>query len=502
MRLLIAMLSQETNTFSPVRGTIERFMAEGELLAGTAARLAYEKTDTVLGGFLEVAASARAEVVVPLAAAAWPGGEVDDSAFEAMAGLICDEVSRGGFDGILLDLHGAMVTRRLADADGELLCRIRALDHRTPIGVALDMHANVSSSMIENSTVIVGYHTYPHVDMGETGRSVASLLLRTIAGDIRPTMRWANAPMLPHVMRQSTDDEPNRSLQRRCAELVEGRVLAASVFTGFPHADVHDAGLSAVAVTDADPKLADQCVRSLTGEAWKRRTEFVYTVEPLEKSVARAHTLANDHPGEGPVVLLDHYDNAASGGTMDTTVVLGEILKQGLEDVAAFAIYDPEAVAVAASAGVGSQVTLSIGGRIAMPAIKRPNPPLAITGVVQAITDGRFRYRGPLDRGLKSTLGLSAVVNTGRVEIALVSRQVEPDDLAVLFCLGIDPMLKRFLMLKSRISWRACFRSMMRAVVECAGNGVCTSDYRELSFVNLRRPVYPLDPDTRFDPFA
>jgi microcystin degradation protein MlrC len=502
MRLLIAMMSHETNTFSPVSGAIERFMSEGALLADTAARLAYEKTDTVLGGFFEVAASAGADVVVPLGATAWPGGWIDEAAFESMAGLICDEVSRGGFDGILLDLHGAMVTRRVADAEGELLRRIRALDRHTPIGVALDMHANLSGQMVENSTVIVGYHTYPHVDMAETGRSVANLLVRTIAGDIRPTMRWANAPMLPHVMRQSTDDEPNRSLQLRCVEMVEGRILAASIFTGFPHADVYEAGLSAVVVTDADPALAEQCVRSLTGEAWTRRTEFVYAVEPLGKSVARAKELASELPGDGPVVLLDHYDNAASGGTMDTTAVLAEILNQGLEDVAAFAIHDPEAVAVAARAGVGSQITLSIGGRIAMPAVNRPNPPISVTGVVQTLTDGRFRYRGPLDRGLRSTLGLSAVINTGRVEIALVSRQVEPDDLAVLFCLGIDPMLKRFLMLKSRISWRACFRPLIRGVVECAGNGVCTSNFGELAFVNLRRPIYPLDPDTRFDAFA
>jgi microcystin degradation protein MlrC len=502
MRLLIAMLSHETNTFSPVPGTIERFMTEGVLLTGAAARIAYENTDTVLGGFFAVAASSGADVVVPLTAAAWPGGPVDDSAFETMAGLICDEVARGKFDGILLDLHGAMVTRRMADADGELLRRIRELDRRMPIGVALDMHANVSEMMVANATVISGYRTYPHVDMLETGRFVASLVVKTIAGDIKPIMRWANVPMLPHVMRQSTDDEPNRSLQRRCTELAEGRVLAASIFTGFPHSDVHEAGLSAVVVTDADPLLADQCVRSLTGEAWTRRAEFVYTVEPLVESVARAKALAIELPGDGPIVLLDHYDNAASGGTMDTTAVLGEILKQGLEDVAAFAIYDPEAVAVAARAGVGSQVTLSIGGRIAMPAVNRANPPLTVTGVVQSMTDGRFRYRGPLDRGLRSTLGPSAVVNTGRVEIALVSRQVEPDDLAVLFCLGIDPMQKRFLMLKSRISWRACLRPMIRAVVECAGNGVCTSDYRELSYVNLRRPVYPLDPDTRFDEFA
>jgi microcystin degradation protein MlrC len=163
--------------------------------------------------------------------------------------------------------------------------------------------------------------------------------------------------MLPHVMRQGTDDHPNRELQHRCAAMSAEGALAASLFTGFPHADITNAGLNAVVVTDGDLKLAEDLRDELLGRAWVEREAFVYKIEPLQQSVARAKALPPS--GEGPIVLLEHYDNCASGGTMDTTVVLAEILKQGLEDVAAFAIYDPEAVQQAIAAGIGARVTLS-----------------------------------------------------------------------------------------------------------------------------------------------
>ena len=197
--------------------------------------------------------------------------------------------------------------------------------------------------------------------------------------------------------------------------------------------------------------------------------------------------------GDGPIVLLDHYDNCASGGTMDTTVVLAEILRQGLEDVAAFAIHDPEAVQRAIAAGIGAEVTLSIGGKIEMPAIPDASPPLTVTGTVRTITNGRYKNRGPMARGVAMDMGPTVVLDTGTAEIVLISRHVEPSDLNCLLSLGIDPLQKRYVMLKSRIHWRAGLSPMAKAVVECAGVGVCTSDYGQLKFDRVRRPIFPLD---------
>jgi microcystin degradation protein MlrC len=340
---------------------------------------------------------------------------------------------------------------------------------------------------------VTGYRTYPHIDTYETARLAGEILLRTIRGEVKPVMAWGNVPMLPHVMRQGTDDHPNKELQHRCAAMAAEGALAASLFTGFPHADISNAGLSAVVVTDGDLKLAEELRDEVLDRAWVEREAFVYKIEPLAQSVARAKAMPPGTAGEGPVVLLDHYDNCASGGTMDATVVLTEILRQGLENVAAFAIYDPDAVQQAINSGIGSEVTLSVGGKIKMPAIAAESRPLIVTGTVKTISNGRYRNRGPMGRGAQMDMGPAVVIDTGQVEIVLISRHVEPSDLNCLLSLGIDPLRKRYVMLKSRIHWRAGLGAMAKAVVDCAGVGVCTSDYSQLQFKKVRRPIYPLD---------
>jgi microcystin degradation protein MlrC len=493
MRLLIAMMKHETNTFSPVPTPLQRFGHGPGPLYGEAAAEAYRGTGSGLGAYLDLAAREQAEIVLPIAAGAPPSRPVEDAAYEHIAGIICDAVAKGRFDGIMLDLHGAMVTENLEDGEGELLRRIRAIDPATPIAVAYDMHANLYDAMIANATVVAGYRTYPHIDTYDTAKRAGEILLRAMRGEVRPVMAWGNVPMLPHVMRQGSDDHPNRELQARVAAMTNEGALAASLFTGFPHADIRNAGLSAIVVTDDDRALAERLRDELLNEAWRNREDFVYRLEPLDQSLARAKALPPPNPGEGPIVLLDHYDNCASGGTMDTTVVLAAILRAGIDNVAAFAIYDPAAVQQAIAAGIGAEIALAIGGRMAMPAIPGDSRPLAVTGTVKTISNGRFRNKGPMGRGVLTDMGPSVVLDTGRVEIALISRHVEPSDLNCLLALGIDPMQKRYLMLKSRIHWRAGLGAVAKAVVECAGMGVCTSDYGELTFRNVRRPIYPLD---------
>src|SRR5215472_9097727 len=401
MRLLIAMMKHETNTFSPVPTPLARFGP----LYGEAAIRAYRGTGTGLGAYLDLAERERAEIVLPIAAGASPSAPVEDIAYTHITDTISEVVARVGFDGIMLDLHGAMVTESLEDGEGQFLKRLRAIDPRTPIAVSLDMHANLYDEIIANATVVTGYRTYPHIDTYETARLAGEILLRTIRGEVKPVMAWGNVPMLPHVMRQGTDDHPNKELQHRCAAMTAEGALAASLFTGFPHADITNAGLSAVVVTNGDRKLAEELRDELLDRAWVERESFVYQIEPLQQSLARAGALPPSAPGEGPVVLLDHYDNCASGGTMDTTVVLAEILRQGLEDVAAFAIFDPEAVQQAIAAGIGARVTLSIGGKIKMPAIPDESPPLTVTGAVRTISDGRYKNRGPMARGVEMDMG-------------------------------------------------------------------------------------------------
>ncbi len=494
MRVVIAMLKHETNTFSPVPTPLARYGPDGPHW-GAAAREACRGTATPMGAFLALAEEAGADIVTPVAAEAWPSGPAADDVFETLAGTIVEEAARG-CDLILLDLHGAMVTASLEDGEGALLERLRAAAPDVPIAVALDFHANLTRRMVANATVIAGYQTYPHVDMYETGLKVGRIGLAAARGACRPTMAWGNRPMLPHVMRQGTDDAPMCDLIDLTRQAEADGALAATIFPGFPHADIRDAGLSAAVVTDYDTAAAELACGTLLIQSWLRRHDFVYTPEPAAAAVARAARPARPSAARGgPVLLLDHCDNCGSGGTMDVMDVIGEILRQGLEDVAAFAVHDPWAVEQMVQAGRGAEVTLPLGGKVAMPAIGLEAAPLTVTGRVKVLSDGEFTVRGPMYTGVRMHMGPTAVLDTGRVEIVVISRHHEPWDPECLRSLGIEPADKRFLMLKSRVHWRAGFRDLVREVEECAGRGVTTSDYGVLPFQRVRRPIFPLDPE-------
>ena len=205
MRLVAAQFKHETNTFSPVPTPLERFEAK----FGNTARAAYKGTNTPLGAYIALAEHAGADLDVPVAAEAWPSGPVETAAFETVVDAILQAVKQG-CDAVLLDLHGAMVTRAHDDGEGELLGRIRKVAPGIPIGVALDMHTNLFPAMARHATVIAGYQTYPHVDMYETGMRAGRPILKMLEGKGRAEMAWGTRPMLPNVMRQSSLDQPDR----------------------------------------------------------------------------------------------------------------------------------------------------------------------------------------------------------------------------------------------------------------------------------------------------
>jgi microcystin degradation protein MlrC len=489
MRVVIAMMKHETNTFSPVPTPIERF-ARGFPLPprGRDAYAAFKGTGSAMAAYIDLAEREGWEIVTPIAAQAAPSAPVQDTAYAEITDAICEAVA-AGCDAVMLDLHGAMVTENLDDGEGALLARLRGIAPDVPIAVALDMHTNLYPAIVENATTLAGYTTYPHIDNYGTGLRAGDALVKKIKGEANPVMAWGNRPMLPHVMRQGTADFPNRPLQERVAAMeADGEAMVATLFTGFPHADIVNAGLSACVVTDGDAGRAQALCDELLDFAWANREAWVYRIEPLAESMTRAKAVT-----DGPVVLLDHYDNAASGGTQDTTTVLRAILDAGLEDVAVFAICDPDAVQTLIAAGVGADMTLPLGGKMDMPRIGLKGEPLTVTGRVKLISDGLYRNLGPASTGLLMDMGPTVVLDTGKVEIVVISRQQEPNDKNCFLSVGIDPARKKFLMLKSRIHYRAGFGDIARQVIECAGTGVCTSDYGQLTFEKVRRPIYPLD---------
>ena len=487
MRVVIAMMKHETNTFSPVPTDWARFEAWGAYF-GEDVIAAYEQTNMTLGAYIRLARAAGAELVTPIAAEAIPSGPVAAAAYERMSDAILEAVA-GGCDAIMLDLHGAMVAETTADGEGTLLQRIRALAPGTPVCVTLDLHANLSRAMVENCDCLIGYKTYPHVDMFEVGTQIGRILFDMLQGRARPVMAWGRLPLLSQTLRQGSDDEPMRGLIAAArAEEAGGQVLAASVFGGFALADIADAGASAVCVANGERAKADAALARILKLYWERRADCIYRGRPLAEAVAEAKRLQ-----EGPIILLDHCDNVGSGGTEDVMTAIAEVRRQGLADVAVAAVWDPAAVEAMAAAGVGARLTLALGGKTDMPALGLKGVPLMLTGKVKLLSEGEFIVRGPMYHGLKVSLGKAAVFDTGTLEIVVVSRHHEPWDLGVFTSLGIDPARKKYLLLKSRIHYRAGFASLAKHTLTLDGSGVTTSDNRLLDYRHLRRPIYPLD---------
>ncbi|MBI3708308.1 MAG: M81 family metallopeptidase, partial [Proteobacteria bacterium] len=374
------------------------------------------------------------------------------------------------------------------DGEGTLLQRIRTLRPSLPIAVALDLHTNLTAAMVENCTVLAGYKTYPHVDIRATGLRAGRMLLRVLRGEINPKMAWGWLPMLAHTLRMASAEQPMKGLIEQADRLERDGLLDVSVFGGFPMVDIPRPGFSAVAVADGDAAAARNAVDAILDAAWARRADFVYRSEQLAQSVARAKQMT-----EGPVLLIDHADNCASGGTQDTMAVLAEVLRQGLRDVAVFAICDPWAVGRMIEAGVGNTLTLKLGGKVDMPTIGRKGEPLEVTGRVRAITDGDFLVTGPMMTGTRASLGRAAVLALDGLDIVVCERHHEPWDLGCFRSVGIEPTARRYLLLKSRIHYRAGFQPIAKAIVECDGVGVTSSDYGLFKFTRLERPAYPLD---------
>ncbi|WP_374450198.1 M81 family metallopeptidase [Stella sp.] len=499
MKIVVAAFSHETNSFSPVPTTIDRFGIGAGPYYGAAARAAFEKTGMPMAAFIRLAEASGATVTTPVAARCSPSAPVDAHAYDTICGAILDAV-RQGCDAALLDLHGAMIAEPTDDGEGTLLARIRAIAPDLPIGVALDFHTNLTEAMVGNATVAVGYRTYPHLDMYEAGERAGRLLLDALAGRVRPVMEWGNAPMLPHTLKQDTGDEPMRGLMALAAEAErEPGILAVTMFAGFPLADTREAGLSVLVVADGDRARARAVRDRLLAAAWAARAGLVHHPRPLADQVAEARRLAEGDGRPGPVLLIDHADNCNSGGTLDAMSVVAEAIRQGLTDVAVAPVCDPGAVAELTAAGVGARRTVDIGGKMAAPTLTEQPQPLRLAGRVGAIADGMLTVTGPVFTGTALNMGPSVRFDADcGVQIVVTSRRIEPYDLAVFRALGIEPAGKRFLVLKSRIQYKPTFLPIARAVVECDGVGVASSDYSLFRFRRLRRPIYPIDPDARF----
>ncbi len=486
MRFFVAMFAHETNTFSTIVTDRRQFEAR-DLRYGGEILEAYAGTGTCLGGMIDTARSRGVTLVPSVATSASPAGRVSRDFYQHIeARILADLRGAGRLDGVLLDLHGAMVPDDLDDGEGRLLARVReTIGPGVPIAVTLDFHANVTREMVEAATLLHGYKTYPHVDMADRGREATERLVDVAAGRTRPTVAFRQPALLPPIGAQQTARGPMRRLLALAEKMErDPAVVSVSVFAGFPLADIRDAGLSLYVVTDHEPALAERLVDELASTAWEHRGEFVH--EGLSVPDAVAAALATEGR---PVVLADMADNTGGGAAGDTTELLRELIRVGARPSTVACIWDPEAAAACVRAGVGATVTLEVGGRID----PRHGAPLRVTGRVRTLSDGRFVHKGPMFRGLDGRLGPTAVLDVDGVKVILISLRWQTLDPEMLRFVGIDPLGERIIVVKSTIHYRAAFEPIAHRIIEVDAPGLSSSNLARFAFTRVRRPIFPLD---------
>jgi len=495
--VLLGGFSHETNTFAS--GTTDRrLFQERREYVGEEIPETMRDTNSNEGGVIDVAESEGVDLRYTVSASATPSGVVARETYDFYTGEILDGVREHAddLDGVVLCLHGAMVPEGMEDGEGPLVERVRAVvGPDVPVAVTLDLHGNITDRLVEESDVLVAYEEYPHTDTGDTGRRAMRLLLRTIRGEVDPTMHIERPPLLPMGPRQNTREGPMAEVMARAREL-EARdgVLKVNVFPGFHQADVPSMGFSIPVVTDDDPALAREVSRDLAREVWTKREAFVADYPDPAEAVAEARERATDlGEGDGPVVMADLGDNPGGGGAADGTTVLRELIDQGVTDAGFAIVRDPEAVEACVEAGVGERVTLALGGKTDD---RHGDPIEDLDGYVTAITDGEFVNTGPMGTGSENHLGRTALLRCGRedgVAVICTENRMQPLDAEIWRHVGIQPERLDVLVVKSTNHFRADYEPMASSVIPVNSPGLVACDPRKFDFSNIARPKFPLD---------
>jgi microcystin degradation protein MlrC len=481
LRVAVGGLSHETNTFTPVATTVGDFTwwnARGEDLVGL-----FAGTNSPIGGFLDGAAEHRLEVVPTLHVEALPSGPLGRAEFDELLGRLLAAIEEVlPVDGVLLDLHGAMAARGVDDCDGEILRRVRELvGGGVRVVAQLDIHANLSELMAEQADLLVGRRTYPEIDMAERGRDCAALIARLCREELDPRVAMRRPPLIWGTAQATAHGEMAELIGRLDAVLAEPDVLTACVLTGFGWADSPSTGSSIYVATVADKRGAERFADELLAFVLEHRENW-YEQLPDTRAAVRAAAAI----GQYPVVLADYLDNPGNGSPGDSTGMLRAFLEEGVEDACLLYMVDPASVRRCREAGVGATLRLSIGGR-SHPA---QGSPVEADATVEALSDGRFIYTN-LYAGLESSMGPSALVRVGGVDVVLVSEREQPFGPEFAESLGLEPSRLRWIGVKSMQHFRAGFEPIaghVQLVEEPNVNGP-RPPYRRLG-----RPLYPIDP--------
>lgn len=493
MRLAVLGLWHEANTFASVLADSAYVEAAG-VLRGQEIVARHTGGTTTVAGYLAAAARHADVELVPLVMTTLvPAGPITPAALHPLTDeMVAALTDHGPFDGVLAALHGAAVAEDVLDVDGFLLGRFRdAVGPDVPIGVSLDLHANVSAAMCAHTDVLNTYRTNPHVDADVVAEEVAELVIRTVRGELRPTQAFAPVPAAINILCQNTGESPMREvLADARAVMAEPGVLSVSVAEGYPYADVPEMGMAVVVVTDDDQAAARRHATALAGRVWARRAGFDTTAP----GAAEALRLAAAAPA-GPVLLLDVGDNIGGGSPGDSVVLLNAARETGFANLLTI-VWDPVSAARCVEAGPGARVELSIGARTD-PAT---GPPVTATATVLALHHGVHEATEAVHAGLSSFDGgptASVRLDSGQTVI-LTSKVVPPFSTATLATVGLAPGEFAAIVAKGVHSPLAGYLPHVTEVVRVDTPGVTSADPRRFRLRHRRRPMFPFEPDTTY----
>lgn len=489
-RVLIAQFMHETNTFSVLPTTLEDYRRRW-LVQGAELATRFAGTHTEIGGLLDAAAQHGWDLVPALAANATPSGRLTAQTWAWIRDAIVDAARAAGrIDGICLACHGAAVAEACDDPEGELLHALReVVGPDVPIAMTLDLHANITERMARLSSALISYRTYPHVDQYERAQQAAALVQATMDGRIRPKGLMRQPATLSGTGEGRTTEPGPMTELLALAEAFEREpgIHVVSVQAGFMPSDIPNVGPS-VAVSHEPWALAraEAIAQQMAQAIWDRRHRHNTPMWTVEQAVAQA--LVHD-AATGPLVIADGTDNPGGGAYGDATRLLQALIAHGVDGVAVGTMFDPGAVAAARAAGVGAVVDLRLGGHHD-PAF---GAPLAVRAQVVSLSDGDFVNDGPMQRGVRMSMGPTAVLRVGGVEVVTVSSRLQTTDLQVFLSQGIDPRRCRVLVVKSVQHFRAAYAPIAGDIIVVDSGALCSPDVRRFAYTKLRRPVFPLD---------
>ncbi|MGN8552235.1 UNVERIFIED_CONTAM: M81 family metallopeptidase [Microbacterium sp. SLM126] len=456
----------ETNTYASTSTTIADF-EHLELASGVDLAERNVGKGTVIGGFLS---SDAADMAPVFAASSWPSGPVDEGALDHILARIEEGLRQTGpIDGVLVNLHGAMVASKTADVEAAVLQVIRDTRPGAAIGAVLDLHANPSAELVSLGDVFVSYDTFPHVDMFERGREVAALLARSVThAPLRTSIR--KVPLLVNPIAQSTDAGPLADVQARArTHAANAGVVRVSVTGGFAFSDVDRAGMSVLSVHE-ESQPAEAVLDSVVDDIRDRASDFVVGRDDPATAVRRALESAAH-----PVFLVDVADNIGGGSPGDGTALLRELLTASAPS-AVVTIADRDVALAAHEAGVGARMDVTIGGKTD----RMHGDPVRVRVEVDRLTDGVYRSGGYYMNGMSFSMGRTARLRSGGVTIVVTEFPTPAFHSEQLTSVGIDPSRFDIVVMKGALAWREAFAGIPREIIEVATPGICPVDVSSL----------------------